>query len=248
MVEIKRITTPVKIYGPNYITKRCDFAGTVQNMPALYDNAADTKAVFYNENTAGPVVWRVDFKDKYAQTTSRDFDALIIEGCSAARLKLERFTTGGQTLPAGEFALEENNLITLPQSLNAQALIFNFYSDKNYFEIGEIRALKFLFDLKATSELTLTSNADGGEYTAQDGSFYAWTSYHRPGAELKISNGNYAQYKAFQQMIAANESVTLLPMKELDFWVVEGLIARDLEADVNRFSGLLDYKLEVLSK
>ena len=63
-----------------------------------------------------------------------------------------------------------------------------------------------------------------------------------------MENGNYAQYKALRSLVQDNESVTLIPFKELDFWVLEGIISRDMNPDVNRFSGLVDYTLEVTSK
>lgn len=111
-----------------------------------------------------------------------------------------------------------------------------------------MRCLKYLFDLKATSQVSIVPNTQGGEYTAQDGSYYAWTDYHRPGVEIKVSNGSYAQYKVLRALVQNNESITVVPFKELDFFVLEGLLDRDLSPDLNRFSGLLDYTLKVVSK
>lgn len=54
MVETIQIKTPIKCYGQNFITKRCAFTGDVQNMSALYDNAADTPATFYNTDVTQP--------------------------------------------------------------------------------------------------------------------------------------------------------------------------------------------------
>ena len=83
MVETTRITTPIKIYGANYITRRCAFTGEVQNQAALYDNSAQTQAIFYNADPSQRISWQVAFKDKYGQTGSREIDTVIIEGCTA---------------------------------------------------------------------------------------------------------------------------------------------------------------------
>ena len=77
MVETIQIKTPIKCYGQNFITKRCAFSGDVQNMSALYDNAADTTATFYNTDVTQPKNWYVSFKDKYGQVTSRTIDTGI---------------------------------------------------------------------------------------------------------------------------------------------------------------------------
>ncbi|WP_428060435.1 hypothetical protein [Candidatus Avelusimicrobium stercoris] len=69
MVETIQIKTPIKCYGQNFITKRCAFTGDVQNMSALYDNAADTTATFYNTDVTQPKNWHVAFKDKYGIDT-----------------------------------------------------------------------------------------------------------------------------------------------------------------------------------
>lgn len=247
MVETTRITTPVKIYGQNYITNRCAFAGDVQNAGALYDNASDTTATFYNADVNRPKTWCVAFKDKYGRVTSREIDTVIIENCTADSVAVSYLNTQGQTVSVGGFALERNNILKIP-AFTAQEITFAFQCARNYFEIGEIRCLKYLFDLQATTETAIEPNTEGGEYTAQDGRFYSWTDYHRPGLEIKIYNGNYAQYKALRSRVEDNESVTVIPFKELDFFVLEGIIDRDLNPEVNRFSGLLDYKLEVVSK
>ena len=88
MVETTRITTPIKIYGANYITRRCAFTGEVQNQAALYDNSAQTQATFYNANPSQRISWQVAFKDKYGQTVSRDIDTVIIEGCTADSVQI----------------------------------------------------------------------------------------------------------------------------------------------------------------
>ncbi len=80
MVETKRITTPVKFYGANYITRRCGFEGSVQNQSALYDNASESLASFYNADVSQPVRWRVAFKDKYGQITSRVMEIKVENG------------------------------------------------------------------------------------------------------------------------------------------------------------------------
>ena len=147
----------------------------------------------------------------------------------------------------GTFALAQNNILKLTP-FTAQEITLAFTCSKNYFEIGEVRCLKYLFDLKATSQVSIVPNTQGGEYTAQDGSYYAWTDYHRPGVEIKVSNGSYAQYKVLRALVQNNESITVVPFKELDFFVLEGLLDRDLSPDLNRFSGLLDYTLKVVSK
>ena len=54
MTEITKLITPIKIYGQNFITRRCGFTGDVQNQAALYDNASDTAATFYNADTSQP--------------------------------------------------------------------------------------------------------------------------------------------------------------------------------------------------
>ena len=247
MVETTRITTPIKIYGANYITRRCAFTGEVQNQAALYDNSAQTQATFYNADPSQRISWQMAFKDKYGQTVSREIDTVIIEGCTADSVQISYLNTDGETVSAGVFELQENNILKIP-AFTAQEITFSFASSKNYFYVGEIRCLKYLFDLKATTETAIVPNTDGGEYTAQDGSFYSWTDYHRPGLEIRVENGNYAQYKALRSLVQDNESVTLIPFKELDFWVLEGIISRDMNPDVNRFSGLVDYTLEVTSK
>ena len=194
MVETKRITTPVKLYGANFITRRCGFAGEVQNQSALYDNARDSRATFYNADPSRAVTWQVAFKDKYGQVTSRQIDTVIIENNSADSVALSYLNTQGETVSLGRFALQENSILKIP-AFTAQEMSFAFSSAQNYFYIGEIRCLKYLFDLKATTQTSIVPNTQGGEYTAQDGSFYSWTDYHRPGLEIKVENGNYEQYK-----------------------------------------------------
>lgn len=247
MVETKQITTPIKCYGQNFITKRCTFAGDVQDMSALYDNAADTTAAFYNADTTQPAVWQVAFKDKYGQTTSRTIDTVIFENCTANSVAISCLNAQGETVALGTFMLTKNNILKLAP-FTAQEITFEFTCSKNYFEIGEVRCLKYMFDLKATSQISIVPNTKGGEYTAQDGRYYAWTEYLRPGVEIKVSNGNYAQYKALRALVQNNESITVIPFKELDFFVLEGLLDRDLSPDLNRFSGLVDYTLKVVSK
>ena len=247
MVETKRITTPVKFYGANYITRRCGFEGSVQNQSALYDNASESLASFYNVDVSQSVRWRVAFKDKYGQITSRVMDTVIIENTTAGGVELSYLYTDGETVSLGEFGLQRNNILKIPE-FRAQEILFDFWCGQNYFYVGEVRCLKYLFDLKATTQTSIVPNTQGGEYTAQDGSFYSWTDYHRPGLEIKVENGNYEQYKTLRSMVQNNESVTVIPFKELDFWVLEGVPARDMEPEVNRFSGLVDYTLEVTSK
>lgn len=247
MVETTNITTPIKIYGQNYITKRCVFTGDVQKMSALYDNVSDTTATFYNADAKQSKSWHVAFKDKYGSVASRMIDTVIIENCTAQGVEISYLNTQGQTVSLGGFTLTQNNILKIP-AFNAQEITFAFSCAKNYFEIGEIRCLKYLFDLKATSQTSLVPNTQGGEYTAQDGSYYAWTDYHRPGLEITVENGNYAQYKTLRALIQNNESITVIPFKELDFFVLEGLLDRDLDADLNRFSGLVDYTLKVVSR
>lgn len=247
MVETTRIITPVKIYGQNYITRRCSFTGEVQNAGALYDNSPETMATFYNADVSQPTSWHVAFKNKYGQIASRTTDTVIIENCTADRVEISYLNTQGETVSLGSFTLAQNNILKIP-AITAQEITFAFSCARNYFEIGQVRCLKYLFDLKATSQTSIIPNTEGGEYTAQDGSYYAWTDYHRPGLEIKVGNGNYAQYKALCAMIQNNESITLVPFKELDFFVLEGILDRDLDVDLNRFSGLVDYTLKVVSK
>lgn len=247
MVETIQIKTPIKCYGQNFITKRCAFTGDVQNMSALYDNAADTPATFYNTDVTQPKNWHVAFKDKYGQITSRTIDTVILEKSTADSVAISYLNTQGETVALGTFALTQNNILKVTP-FTAQEITLAFTCSKNYFEIGEVRCLKYLFDLKATSQVSIVPNTQGGEYTAQDGSYYAWTDYHRPGVEIKVSNGSYAQYKVLRALVQNNESITVVPFKELDFFVLEGLLDRDLSPDLNRFSGLLDYTLKVVSK
>ena len=163
MVETTRITTPIKIYGDNYITRRCSFTGEVQNQSALYDNSAQTQATFYNADTSQRISWQVAFKDKYGQTVSRDIDTVIIEGCTADSVQISYLNTDGETVSAGVFELQENNILKIP-AFTAQEITFSFASSKNYFYIGELRCLKYLFDLKATTETTIVPNTDGGSF------------------------------------------------------------------------------------
>ena len=247
MTEITKLITPIKIYGQNFITRRCGFTGDVQNQAALYDNASDTAATFYNADTSQPKIWHVAFKDKYASVTSREIDTVILENCTADEVEISYLNTSGETVSLGLFALSGNNILKIP-AFTAQEINFAFTCARNYFEVGEIRCVKYLFDLKATSETSVVPNTQGGEYTAQDGSFYSWTDYHRPGLEIRVKNGNYAQYKILRSLVQNNEPVTLIPFAELDFWVLEAVIDRDLNPDVNRFSGLVDYTLKAVSK
>lgn len=119
---------------------------------------------------------------------------MIIENNSADSVALSYLNTQGETVSLGHFTLQENSILKIP-AFTAQEMSFAFSSAQNYFYIGEIRCLKYLFDLKATTQTSIVPNTQGGEYTAQDGSFYSWTDYHRPGLEIKVENGNYEQYK-----------------------------------------------------
>ena len=245
MVKTIQINTPIKFFGPNYITGLCTFAGDEDNRAALYDNSADELASFSNADTSQAKVWSVTFADKYGQSVMRVIDTIIIENCSASSVEILYTNQSDILISLGKFALEKNNIFTVAEC-QAKGLVFRFFCKEETFVIGEIRTLKFMFDLKATSQTKIEPNTDGGSYTTQDGSFHSWTNYYKPGLSIEVNNGNYDQYMVLRDMVKASENVTIIPFNELVFFVVEGAINREIKPSVNRFSGLLDYSIKVV--
>ena len=250
MVQVTPITSPVKFYSQNYITSLCTFTGDEENRAALYDNRPQEVARFVNADTAAPNVWRVEFADKYGDSVTRTLDTVIIENTTADSVELLFVSpdelAGFPLVSLGHFELKTNNAFTVAPC-EAKGLVFRFYCREESFTVGEIRALQFLFDLKATSRTKMMPNTDGGSYTAQDGRFYSWTNYHNLGLEMDVENGNYEQYQMLRERVARNENVTVIPFKELDFWILEGVLDREMTPTVNRFSGLLNYTVKVVS-
>lgn len=245
MVKTIQINTPIKFFGPNYITGLCTFTGDEENRAALYDNSADNFATFSNADTIQAKVWSVIFADKYGQPAMRVVDTVIIENCSADSVEILYKNEQDSNVSLGKFSLEKNNIFTVAEC-QAKGLVFRFFCKEESFVIGEIRALKYLFDLKATSNTTIEPNTSGGSYTSQDGSFYSWNDYHVPGLIIDVVNGDYEQYKILRGMIQNNENVTVIPFAELDFFVTEGVPCGDLKPSINRFSGLVDYSIKVV--
>lgn len=245
MVKTIQINTPIKFFGPNYITNLCTFAGDEENRAALYDNSADDFASFSNADTTQAKVWSVTFADKYGQSVMRTIDTVIIENCSAGSVEILYTSESDTLISLGKFELEKNNIFTVAECL-AKGLTLRFYCRETTFAVGEIRALKFLFDLKATSQTKIEPNTDGGSYTTQDGSFHSWTNYCKLGLSIDVNNGNYEQYMVLCNMVKESENVTIVPFNELAFFVVEGVINREIKPSVNRFSGLLDYSIKVV--
>lgn len=250
MTHTTPITSPVKFYSQNYITSLCAFTGDCENQSALYDNRPRETAAFVSLESPAPVVWRVEFADKYGEPCTRTVDTVIIENTTADSVEILYVSpdelAGFPLISLGHFELEKNNIFTVAPC-EAKGLVFRFYCREESFTVGEIRALKFLFDLRATTHTKIVPNIDGGSYTAQDGRFYSWTNYHNPGLEIDVENGNYEQFQTLRARVADNENVTVIPFKELDFWVLEGVLNREIAPTVNRFSGLLDYTLKVVS-
>ncbi len=246
MVKTIQINTPIKLYGPNFITSLCSFVGDEENRAALYDNSAENLATFYNADTSQAKVWSVDFADKYGQPVRRCIDTVIIENCSADSVEILYKNEQDSNVSLGKFSLEKNNIFTVAKC-QAKGLVFRFFCKEESFVVGEIRALKYLFDLKATSNTAIEPNTSGGSYTSQDGSFYGWNDYHVPGLIIDVANGDYEQYKILRGMIQNNENVTVIPFAELDFFVIEGMPNGDLKPSINRFSGLVDYSIKVVS-
>ncbi len=245
MVKTIQINTPIQFFGPNYITGLCTFAGDEENRAALYDNSADDFATFSNADTSQAKVWSVIFADKYGQPAMRVVDTVIIENCSAGSVEILYTNESDKLVSLGKFSLEKNNIFTVAEC-QAKGLVFRFFCKEETFVIGEIRALKFLFDLKATSHTKIEPNSSGGSYTTQDGSFHAWTNYFRPGLSIDVNNGNYEQYSVLCNMIKTGENITIIPFSELSFFVVEGALNREIKPSINRFSGLLDYSIKVV--
>lgn len=245
MVKTIQINTPIKFLGPNYITGLCTFVGDEENRAALYDNSAEDAASFSNADTSQAKTWSVSFVDKYGQAIVRIIDTVIIENCSADSVEILYTDESDNLVSLGKFALETNNIFTLAEC-KAKGLTFRFYCHAETFIVGEIRALKFLFDLKATSHTKIEPNSSGGSYTTQDGSFHAWTNYFRPGLSIDVNNGNYEQYSVLCNMIKTGENITIIPFSELSFFVVEGALNREIKPSINRFSGLLDYSIKVV--
>ncbi len=250
MVQVTPITSPVKFYSQNYITSLCTFTGDEENRAALYDNRPQEVALFTRADVSAPQEWRVEFADKYGDPVTRTLDTVIIENTTADSVEILFVSpdelAGFPLISLGHFELAKNNIFSVAPC-EAKGLVFRFYGREETFTVGEIRALQFLFDLKATSSTQIMPNTDGGSYTAQDGRFYSWTNYHTPGLEIEVENGHYEQYRALRARVASNQSITVMPFQELDFWVFEGVINRDMNPSVNRFSGLLSYTLKVVS-
>ncbi len=250
MVQTTPITSPVKFYSQNYITSLCVFTGDEENRAALYDNRPQEGALFTLADTSAPKEWRVEFADKYGDPITRNLDTVIIENTTAESVEILFISpdemAGFPLVSLGHFELGKNNIFSVAPC-EAKGLVLRFYCREENFTVGEIRALQFLFDLKATSRTKIVPNTDGGSYTAQDGSFYSWTNYHTPGLELDVENGHYGQYRALRERVASNQNVTVMPFKELDFWVVEGVLDREMNPAVSRFSGLLNYTVKVVS-
>lgn len=245
MVKTIQINTPIKFFGPNYITGLCTFTGDEENRAALYDNSADNFATFSNADTSQAKVWSVIFADKYGQSVMRVVDTVIIENCSADSVEILYKNEQDANVSLGKFSLEKNNIFTLAEC-QAQGLVFRFFCKEESFVIGEIRALKYLFDLNATSQAKIEPNSDGGSYTTQDGGFHSWTNYYKLGLSIDVNNGNYEQYMVLRDMVKESKNVTIVPFNELVFFVVEGAINREIKPSVNRFSGLLDYSIKVV--
>lgn len=246
MVKTIQINTPIKLYGPNFITSLCSFVGDEENRSALYDNSAEKVATFYILQAGQPKEWKVSFADKYGQDVIRTIDTVIIQNCTADSVEILYKNEQDTNISLGKFYLETNNIFTVAKC-QAKGLVFRFFCKEESFVIGEIRALKYLFDLKATSNTAIEPNTSGGSYTSQDGSFYGWNDYHVPGLIIDVANGDYEQYKILRGMIQNNENVTVIPFVELDFFVTEGVPNGDLKPSINRFSGLVDYSIKVVS-
>ena len=250
MVQTISITSPVKFYSQNYITPLCTFSGDCENQGALYDNRPEQTAEFVKFDASAPVMWRVEFADKYGVPCTRLVNTVIVQNTTAQSVEILQISpdelVGFPLISLGHFELQKNNIFTVAPC-EAKGLVFRFYCREESFTVGEIRALTFLFDLKATTHTKLVPNTDGGSYTAQDGRFYSWTNYHNPGLEIEVENGHYDQYQTLRSRVAANENITVIPFKELDWWVLEGVLDREISPSVNRFSGLLNYTIKVVS-
>ena len=246
MVKTIQISTPIQFFGPNYITGLCTFTGTEENRAALYDNSADELATISNADTSQATVWSVTFADKYGQAVARAVDTVIIENCSADSVEILYTNEADELVSLGKFALEKNNIFTVAECL-AKGLVFRFFCKEESFVVGEIRALKYLFDLEATSQTQIDPNTDGGSYTTQDSGFHTWTNYYKLGLSIEVNNGNYEQYMVLSDRVKESKNVTIVPFYELAFFVVEGAINREIKPSVNRFSGLLDYSIKVVS-
>ena len=245
MVKTIQINTPIKLYGPNFITSLCSFVGDEENRSALYDNSAEKVSTFYILQAGQPKEWKVSFADKYGQDVIRTIDTVIIQNCTADSVEILYKNEQDTNISLGKFYLETNNIFTVAKC-QAKGLVFRFFCKEESFVIGEIRALKYLFDLKATSQAKIEPNSDGGSYTTQDGGFHSWTNYYKLGLSIDVNNGNYEQYMVLSDMVKESKNVTIVPFNELVFFVVEGAINREIKPSVNRFSGLLDYSIKVV--
>lgn len=242
-----KIVKPNQFFTENYINNRSIIAAAGADAPSkLYDNRAETPVIF---TAATSLSFRCDFYDKYGIACTRQLNRVILQGISgASAVNISYVNTDDETIIAAfGVVLEENNLIELPTTITAKAIILTFSASGATFTIKQIRAVRHLFDLAATSISKINKSSAGGKLATKNGTTYQWTDYLRRGLQLKVENGQYAQREVLLAKETAGEAVTILPFQDFDFFCFEGFLDID-DADINRFSSLVGYTINILPR
>lgn len=242
-----KITKLNQFFTENYINNRSTITAAGADAPSkLYDNRAETPVIF---TAATSLSFRCDFYDKYGIACTRQINRVILQGVSGATsVNISYVNSDDETvLVALGVALGENNLIEFATTVTAKAIILTFAASGATFTIKQIRVVKHLFDLAATSTSKLNKNSAGSTLTTKNGTAYQWTDYLRRGLQLKVENGQYAQREVLLAKEAAGEAVTILPFQDFDFFCFEGFLDID-DADISRFSSLVGYTINILPR
>ncbi len=248
MTTTYKITSKNKFYTENYINSRCAITAAGADQTAcLYDNVAETSATF---TVATSSVFNVAFYDRYGSANIlRTIDTIVIQGVTGATKVDATYinASDAEVTLLTQQALTADNLIVLPTAISAKALKLTFTAPGATFTIKQIRALCSILELLATSKARLTENSDKGNLTTKDGTYYAWTKYQRDAISLDVDNGSYTQYKTLKAKEKASEFITIFPFYDLEFFCFEGALKIG-DAEISRWSSLVNYKMEITAK
>jgi hypothetical protein len=253
---MKAIKTPNRFFSKNFLDDFSKIAADnfSGDFSYLYDNGTSDKRIIYSSGNT--IKFNINFFDAAGEDIPRDADCVIIQNTNAGMAIIKYIDINGdeKDLYTANNNTSKNFIIQIPPDImpdhRAYGLTIQLlypFDNSGLIQLRQIRIVKFICDLKATSETQLKPATNEGSLRSFDGKLLHWINYEKWGCSIKAENVPKQQYDLIRDYLRRDGAITLIPYFDWDVDAIYEVYSSRKSIgnySFSRFSGLVSKTFE----
>lgn len=209
----------------------------------------------FNNNRLDPFTYpgtslTLDFlvKDASGLAASRSADCIIIKNSNIAAVNLQWYTLDGVIKPGAAFTVNGQDIMYfLPETLTSGRFVLNITAmpGSAALSIGTLQCCRFIVEPCARTETDIAAARGADSYRTYGGQVVHFSAYRKKDFSVSIKNCPKQDYDLIYAAIAETEELIVAFWEDYEpLDVYEAYIDPEISKEVNRRTGLIDFKMK----